>query len=106
MNKLGMVMDFGDIKKSIGDWIDTNWDHNIILNRKDSVLSHVLAFEKRKPFVMPEGKNPTAEHMAEVLLEAADTIVKQNHPRCRVTKVRLYETPNCFAEYENPFFHV
>jgi 6-pyruvoyltetrahydropterin/6-carboxytetrahydropterin synthase len=37
LDKNGMIMDFGEIKNKIKQWIDDNWDHAYIHNPKDKV---------------------------------------------------------------------
>lgn len=129
LNNLGMVVDFGIVKKVVGDWINENFDHNMILNDHDPMALFYLdekgepteqgwlMFEGRKPFIMPDGTNPTAERLAEILYHESQRLLTkaggtqkivtpnlgkgewQNMPNLRVVKVRLYETPNCFADY-------
>jgi 6-pyruvoyl-tetrahydropterin synthase len=43
---------------------------------------------------------PTAENLAKHLLEKAQDMIGSQE--LRVSKVRVWETPNCFAEYEAP----
>ena len=66
LNDLGMVIDFGDIKKGIGKWLDDNWDHGLLLNEKD--IDNLNRFQdiQNKLYVTPF--NPTAENMAVYLL--------------------------------------
>lgn len=111
LNELGMVIDFGDVKRVVGKWIDENWDHNFICHPEDPLVhlpnlpANAAAnrektlkqevFEDREPFIMPNG-NPTAENMAAVLFDKADELLRDN--RIKVLGVRLYETPTCYAE--------
>jgi len=114
LDKIGRVLDFSEVKDLVGNWIDGNWDHNFILHPADPLLlchnhpqimlNHstkvqaAAIFDGRNPYVMPAGyENPTAENMAAVLLDACRGSLLLN-VACEVTKVRLYETPNCFAE--------
>lgn len=97
LDPIGRVIDFSVIKERIGSWIDEHWDHNMIVCADDArTIQCLLAAPRvKQPFLMP--CNPTAENMASHLLyvvcpaELGDTGVT-------VTKVRLWETPNCFAE--------
>lgn len=61
-----------------------------------SGLTNEPIFGKRSPYVMPEGQNPTAEVMAEVLFTVAQKILGGG---LLVEHVRMYETPNCWADY-------
>jgi len=99
LDSLGRIIDFSVLKEKVGGWIDEHWDHTTILFEEDFDLREVeKAMAVNKPvFHLPT--NPTAENMAYYLLRVvcpltlADTGVK-------VTKIKLYETENCFAEVE------
>jgi 6-pyruvoyltetrahydropterin/6-carboxytetrahydropterin synthase len=114
LDSLGMVVDFGVIKEKVGEWIDENWDHNLILNRTDPLLrlmtdvkigpaslANFVKFVKdevlaaRWPYVLPALLNPTAEVLAKLLCEQAQYLL----PDFVVTHVRMWETPNCYADY-------
>lgn len=102
LNMLGMVIDFSSIKDLVGKWIDENLDHTFILNEADPLYSlwkvHSTIFGPRKPFIMPYKWNPTAERIAEVIFFHAQKLLKE--ALIDLVKVRVWETPNCFAEYE------
>jgi 6-pyruvoyltetrahydropterin/6-carboxytetrahydropterin synthase len=57
----GMVFDFSEIKKTVKEWIDDNWDHAYIHGSKD-VVADLLNDMGLKTFNLI--KNPTAENMA------------------------------------------
>ena len=97
LDSLGRVIDFSVIKSKIGTWIDENWDHTTIVFKKDEKLVDLLFSIDRikNPFVA--GWNPTAENMAEYLLHIVCARELENSG-VMVTKVRVYETPNCWAE--------
>lgn len=106
LDSLSRVVDFSVVKKIVGGWIDEYWDHNFLLNRNDplcDVLDSMTDEEARElvgpktPYLMPDGLNPTAETMAEVLFEVAVDLLEDE--LVTVTHVRLYETPNCWADY-------
>jgi len=107
VNELGMVMDFSDIKVLVGNWIDSNWDHNMILNSDDPVLLYLCKDEanERKPYILTK-TNPTAENMAEHLWEAVHMLLKGYNKKnpgyyVGVVRVRLYETPNSWADADH-----
>ena len=91
LNDLGMVMDFADMKKLMGTWIEDSWDHTTILFYKDPLLSS-LAEHGLKLFACSE--EPTAEWMAMFLKSKAQELM----PCVEVTKVLFYETPTSYAE--------
>lgn len=102
-DELGRIIDFGVLKALVGDWIDHYWDHGMLLWEHDPLRRLIEAFnvggegtdDPQKVYTMPE--NPTAENIAKYLLEhvcpdvLADTGVE-------VTHVRVWETPNCYAD--------
>lgn len=94
LDSLGRVIDFGVIKEKVGGWIDDYLDHNLLLNRDDPQLSHLQKTEERLPYVM-QG-NPTAENIAKEICEKAVSLLPLE---LTVTNVRVFETPNCYADY-------
>jgi 6-pyruvoyltetrahydropterin/6-carboxytetrahydropterin synthase len=96
LDDLGRVVDFGEVKRRVGEWVDANWDHNLLLNSADPYVEaglHTYA-ESRQPFVFTN-ENPTAEVIAEYLFSVTESILAE----FTVKRVRVYETPNCWADY-------
>lgn len=91
LDECGMLVDFGDIKKTINVWIDENLDHQMILAKDDPVVPALQQLGE-PIFLMDE--NPTAENIARLIYEAS---VKLGLP---VAEVRLWETPRCHAVYK------
>lgn len=94
----GMVMDFADVKKVANEMIVDRWDHAFLVYRGDSGVVDFLA-------TLPDHKTvlldvvPTAENLAAEafrVLNAAYQDTYGNH--LRLERVRLYETPNCWAD--------
>ena len=98
LDALGRVIDFGRIKDVLGNWVDANWDHNTILHEADKALGEAIAAKTgQKVFYLPS--NPTAENMAIYLIKhVCPALFKGTGASC--TRLRLYETPNCYAEIE------
>ncbi len=96
LDTLGRVIDFGEVRRILGEWIDTNWDHATILFSADEELGEAVAKRTGQViYYLPQ--NPTAENMAQHLLaEICPKIFAKKGVRC--TRIRLYETPNCYAE--------
>jgi 6-pyruvoyltetrahydropterin/6-carboxytetrahydropterin synthase len=96
LDDLGMIVDFGIIKEVLGKWIDDNWDHNVVLWEKDQELGKAIAkITKQEIFYLPT--NPTAENMTEYLMNVqCPKLFEGGDFVC--TRIRIYETPNCFAE--------
>lgn len=95
LDKLGRVIDFGVIKREVGGWIDNCWDHQLLLNPEDPLLKADLSLLGKPPYVMAGG-NPTAENMARELYDMA---IKLLPNELKVVRVRIWETPTCFAEF-------
>ena len=96
LDNLGRVIDFGMVRELLGNWIDTNWDHATILSEKDKALGDDIAAKTGQViFYLPA--NPTAENMASHLLNnVCPTLFVGKDVTC--TRIRLYETPNCYAD--------
>lgn len=101
LDLLGRVVDFGELKKELGPWIDDNLDH--------AFLAHASDFEALKALELIPGQrifrmdgNPTAENLARLLHRQAEKLLKgvgkMTHD-CSVDAVVVWETPNCRAEY-------
>lgn len=107
---LGMVMDFSEIKTPVKQWVDANWDHNMILHPQDPLIApggpwEVDPFDERRPFIMPEGsQNPTAENMAKVLFLVTSALLttEPNDQKIKVypSRVSIWETPTSCGIYE------
>jgi 6-pyruvoyltetrahydropterin/6-carboxytetrahydropterin synthase len=98
LDTLGRVIDFSVIKSRVGEWIDKNWDHNFLVNPLDPLrFINPDLFEGKGLFVMPQG-NPTAENLAACLFEICSGLFEPS-TGIEVCHVRIYETPNCWADY-------
>jgi len=92
----GRIIDFSVLKERIGGWIETHWDHSMILCADDTeTISLVRQCPgTRMPFLLPY--NPTAEHLAQYLLwEVCPRVMSGTS--IIVTTVELWETVNCSA---------
>jgi 6-pyruvoyltetrahydropterin/6-carboxytetrahydropterin synthase len=90
LDELGMVADFGDLKRALGGWIDETLDHRMILHRDDPALPILLS--QGEPVLVMD-VNPTAENIARLIFDHAE---KCGFP---VAEVRLWETPSAYATY-------
>jgi len=99
LDRLGMVVDFGDIKKILGKWINDNFDHNVILSQEDKELGDYIS-KTLGQNVFYLNSNPTAENIAQYILEfPCRDLFKDSTLICN--HVRLYETPNCYVDVFN-----
>lgn len=100
LDQAGRVIDFGALKELVGGWIDRYWDHTTILAADDPHALMLRDEQNRmnpdKPVFLLDGP-PTAEVMARFLHgRAAELLASAG---IEVVRVRLYETPNCYAEW-------
>ncbi|MCB1134829.1 MAG: 6-carboxytetrahydropterin synthase [Chlamydiia bacterium] len=97
LDSIGRVIDFSVLKDTVGGWIDTHWDHTFLVYEKDVEVLRLLQQMpgSKQPFVCPF--NPTAENIASYLLKRVcpDLLAGSG---VTVTRVRIDETENCFAE--------
>ncbi|HEY0269220.1 MAG TPA: 6-carboxytetrahydropterin synthase QueD [Methyloradius sp.] len=94
----GMVMDFSDVKAIARSVVVDVWDHAFLVHQGDhEVLSFLNSLPNHKTVVM--NTVPTAENMAAEafkLLSNAYQDTYGNH--LKLERVRLYETPNSWAD--------
>ena len=94
----GMVMDFSDVKDIALQKIASAWDHAFLVYRGDTlVLEFLNSLPEHKTVVLDSV--PTAENLALIafkVLDAAYVDLYGNH--LRLERVRLYETPNNWAD--------
>lgn len=100
LDAIGRVIDFSVIKEKLGAWIDTHWDHATILMITDPLVKALQNDQEamKPPFVV--AWNPTAENMARFLFNKASELL--NDSGLEVTRVVVWETPNCRATWEPP----
>ncbi len=91
LNSKGMVVDFFDIKRTIGEWIDRHLDHKMILWSKDPLAK--LLKKAGEPVVLVK-ENPTAEMLARWIFREARRM------KLPVSKVTLWENQDSCAVYE------
>ena len=90
LNPQGMVTDFIDVKNTIGKWIETTLDHQLIL-KNDDPLVNILREHGESVLTLPA--EPTAENLAKLIYEKAEEL------ELPVSSVSFWETEQCAAEY-------
>lgn len=117
----GMVVDFGFLKGLMTQKVGNVFDHATTLQNCDPI-AHVLAsaagldirkFDsvttEFKSFLTTNGTSiplklvvvrdpPTAENLARIIWNIIQPEVPRIRPDCKLVHVRLYETPNCWAD--------
>lgn len=100
LDSVGRVVDFSVIKERYGDWIESNWDHGMLLHKDDveaiQAVSNVSNSLNQCSKLFLLDVNPTAENMAQLLLSLGSDLMKNTG--VRISKVVVWETENCYAE--------
>jgi 6-pyruvoyltetrahydropterin/6-carboxytetrahydropterin synthase len=98
----GMVMDFTDIKDIARRHVVDAWDHAFLVHAEDHAVRGFLeSMEGHKTVVLD--CVPTVENLARVAFELLKPHYRSHYGGdLRLARVRLYETPNCWADYDGP----
>ena len=90
LDRRNMVIDFGDIKRLVKEWIDRELDHRMILRHDDPLVKALHALGEP---VYVLDSNPTVERIARLVFDVSR---EQGLPVDRVT---VWETPSSWATY-------
>ena len=93
--KLGMLMDFGDLKRIVKQEIVDVLDHSIILNSKAPYQSFTNVKDMFDRFHLFDYQ-PTCENM---VVDFAQKIIKKLPEGVKIYSVKLYETATSNAEW-------
>jgi 6-pyruvoyltetrahydropterin/6-carboxytetrahydropterin synthase len=103
---VGRVMDFSVIKEKLCNWLEDNWDHKFLAWQDDDFMAEIfkelpgkVAFKAVQMFqgsIVWVPFNPTAENMAQYLLEVIGPEQLQG-TGCTLVEVRIEETRKCSA---------
>jgi 6-pyruvoyltetrahydropterin/6-carboxytetrahydropterin synthase len=86
LDEKDMLIDFQDVK-ALKTWIDDNLDHATLLWEEDPMCNYIRESAQR---IYITKKNPTSEHIAEIILEQAMKMF--NNGRIHVSCVEVNET--------------
>jgi 6-pyruvoyltetrahydropterin/6-carboxytetrahydropterin synthase len=84
-----ILIDYSTIKKII-----EKYDHQIILNQDDPMVSRIREFH---PVITTPG-DPTSELMASLICDDIRTFCQDHRIDAAVQKIRVWESPTSFAE--------
>ena len=94
----GMVIDFSAVKAIAQQHVVEPWDHAFLAWRQDKAVITFLDGIPGHKTVLFDAP-PTAEHLAQTALAILDRAYKAQYgSSLRLERVRLYETPNCWAD--------
>jgi 6-pyruvoyltetrahydropterin/6-carboxytetrahydropterin synthase len=93
-----MLMDFSEVKAIAQRLVVGPWDHAFLVHASDrTVLDFLATLPDHRTVVTPHP--PTAEHLAaEAFRLLAPAYAGHFGQALRLERVRLYETPNCWAD--------
>ena len=96
----GMVMDFSDVKRIATEVLVGPWDHAFLAYQGDhEVVAFLATLPDHKTVVLPVV--PTAENLAAEAFRILDAAYRDTYGnQLRLERVRLYETPNNWADAE------
>jgi 6-pyruvoyltetrahydropterin/6-carboxytetrahydropterin synthase len=96
LDEVGRVIDFSIIKSQLCEWLETEWDHRMILWDKDSDAEQLLIID---PTIVLVPFNPTAENLAQYLIDEIGP--KLMSPLgVRLARVVIEETRKCSVSCE------
>lgn len=98
----GMVMDFSEVRAIAQRELVDAWDHAFLAWRDDAVVLDFLATLPGHRTVIFDAP-PTAEHLALAAFRLLDRAYTDRYGNgLRLERVRLFETPNCWADALRP----
>jgi 6-pyruvoyltetrahydropterin/6-carboxytetrahydropterin synthase len=94
----GMVMDFSEVKRIAKKVLVDKWDHAFLVYSGDTLIMNFLQSLKDHKTVVFDSQ-PTAENLALAAFRILDKAYSDNYGKqLRLARVRIYETPNCWAD--------
>lgn len=94
----GMVMDFSEVKALAKRHLVDAWDHAFLVHRGDTTVVDFLSSLPDHKTVLLDAV-PTAENLARIAFSILDPIYRDIYGnQLKLERVRLYETPNCWAD--------
>ena len=94
----GMVMDFSQVKDLAKTHLVDAWDHAFLAFVGDTAIVDFLnGLPDHKTVILD--RVPTAENLARIAFEQLDAVYRDTYGNhLQLHQVRLYETPNCWAD--------
>ena len=91
----GMIMDFSDVKNLARENLVDVWDHAFLVYEKDEKVRDFLdSLPNHKTVVL--NRVPTVENLARIAFDILKPVYRDRYSTgLSLTKIKLYETPNC-----------
>ena len=101
LDDLGMVLDFGEVFGAMKAIVDGELDHGTLVDRSDHSLLAFLQGEGDKHHVVdaPTTVENIAPWLAARFQRAFDGLPDARARGVRLVALRVYETPNCHADW-------
>jgi 6-pyruvoyltetrahydropterin/6-carboxytetrahydropterin synthase len=98
VSEQGMVMDYSEVKRIAKKVLVDKWDHAFLAYAEDrKLLEFLQSLEDHKTVVLDTP--PTAENLALTAFHILDEAYQDRYGNhLRLEQVRLFETPNCWAD--------
>lgn len=103
LDRYGMAIDFGDIKRICNGWVQEHLDHATLVSEADVELQTFLANSGQRHYTMP--LNTTAENIVSFLADIFAGLLASEYGTSiagcpvQVVHVRLYETPTSYVDW-------
>ncbi len=94
--KLGMVIDFGDLKKIVQEEIVNSFDHATVFNKNTPHIDLAKELIKLDHNVILVDYQPTSENM---VIDFANKIKTRLPENIKLFSLKLQETDTCHAEW-------
>lgn len=92
VDKVGRVIDFGEISARLCNWLEQNWDHKFLMWERDPWIEFIYPIHGAGVVIVPF--NPTAENMGMHLLQIADQLLPKG---VILVECKVEETRKCSA---------
>ena len=94
----GMIMDFSDIKALAKEHLVDVWDHAFLVAKEDAgLVDYLNSIPNHKTVIMEHV--PTVENLASAAFRVLQPVFEKAFDgRLKLASIRLYETPNCWAD--------
>ena len=94
--KLGMVIDFGDLKKIVKEEIVDPFDHATVFNKNTPHIELARELENRGHKIILADYQPTSENM---VIDFAERISSKLPETIKLHSLKLRETQTAYAEW-------
>lgn len=95
VDELGVVLDFGEVKRILCQWLEDRWDHRFLVYHADPIAQDLLKLDSIG--TVYTDFNPTAENMAKFLVSVVGPgILPRN---VKLVSVTVEETRKCSSNY-------